>query len=790
MKTLGKTPQPQHGIGLIEVLVTILLLAVGLLGMSKIHGLLIRDGGTANNRALAISLAQQKLDDLRSFKWIDPARSSGQNCDSGVFCYSEIANNLGGLEEDAGTLKLPSGDVTVGPTTFNRTWTVTTNTAPDFKVVTVTVTWTDPNGAASEVLTSTVAAEDPNVTAFGAAGLGGGGDGPKASYTAQGTPDVVPVQIDTAGASRETSKPLPDVSSKALSVATQFASVNYDSSGQQTQEDFKTVSCRCQYAAEANANPAAYYTYTSGSLVVKYPSSPSVNKWTGSAITSQGDSQDPLCDACCKDHHDSQVPGVTTPTTALFDPDRPDTDYHTGGDHKHYYFSNAASPNLGLVEVAQSSGNNYLEACRFLRVDGIYRIMQDWRLSAVTVLPQDNYLQVADKLTAYQSYIEGVVKGQAKTDGGADTSLGAAPTDRDLTNLSAGYRQLLARGIYVDRVYSASQPRTKDDAYYTGVINETIGINSIPFNEVNVTLLANWFSSNTSVATVANDDILDITAASSDYYGVYNRGRVNVLSGSGNNSDITAYMLPSNSGLTAGATRATYSSTVDYPTGTIAYSSEIGIDPNDHGTAQRKSSTINIARAGGSTTRTVSGTIRKGNYSADLTSGTLTIGATGVTCSIDAPTGNTTSFSCLVDSFTGDLALSTSQSGAFFENSTCTVLPSSDTCGVFTVFGPLMYVSGSCSGQGQSCGSRNLTIVTSAGTTCTTGSSPQCPVPVTGSQRTWTGTITVRDTTRNAKVDIDASGTLSCTTIQETKTLSVGPVGPADAPSSFVMCVK
>ena len=607
----------QAGTGLIEVLVTILVLAVGMLGMSKLNTLLIRDGGTANNRAIAVSLAQEKLDDLRGFKWINPASSYGEGCGAGIFCFSEIATDTGGYEASGtGTLRFPTGAVTVGNTSFNRTWTVVDNSS--FKLVRVTVTWTDPNGAATEFLESAILSDDAGITAFGAGGAGVVKNGPKVPYTPKGVPDVVPVTIGT-GTSRETSRPLPDVSSKGLSVSSQFSSVNYDADGEQIQEDFVTLNCTCQFAASAPANPAAYFTYANGNLVVKYPKTDAekVSKITGVAITSQGDSQDPLCSSCCADHHDSEDASTTASTaaTAQFDPERPSGDYETNGDHKHYYFTNSSQPNLGLIRVAPTAGNDYLEACRFLRVDGIYRIMQDWRLSDVTVMPKDGYLANGSAaLTNYQTYVGNVVTGQAKTDGGTSTSWSKSGlSTRDLSNRSAGPIQLLARGIYVDKVYSA--PRTLDTAYYAGVVAGSTGLDKIPFNEVNLTLLASWASSNTSVITVTNEAIKDITSATSDYYGVYNRGRVNVVSGNGGNADVSAYVLPSNSGLTGGSTRATYTATVDYDSalaesGTIGYASEIGIDRHDHRSALRKSDHINIARTGTTTagSRIVTGT--------------------------------------------------------------------------------------------------------------------------------------------------------------------------------------
>jgi len=783
----------QTGTGLIEVLVAISVLAVGMLGISKLNALLIRDGGTANNRAIAVSLAQEKLDDLRGFKWINEAGAYGEGCGVGIFCYTEIATDAGGNEDGSGALKFPPDSVTAGNTSFDRTWAVVNNSR--FKLVTVTINWTDQNGAASESLTSAIWQDNSSLLAFAPDGTASGPVGPKVAYTPKDVPDVVPIEIGD-GTNRETSKPLPDVSSKGLSISTEFSSVNYDSDGEQTQEDFKTLNCTCQFAASASANPAAYYTYKDGELFVKYPETAAdkVNKITGIAITAQGDSQDPLCNTCCADHHDSEDASVTSnATTALFDPERPSGDYESNGDHKHYYYTNASQPNLGLTRVAPDIGNDYLEACRFLRVDGIFRIMQDWRLSDVAVMPKDGYLTNSTALSNYQTYVGNVVKGQAKTDGGTSTSWSKTGlSTRDLSNRSAGPIQLLARGIYVDKVYS--DPRTLDTVYYSGIVAGTTGLDKIPFNEVNLTLLASWASSNTDVVTVTNEAIKDITSATADYYGVYNRGRANVVSGNGGNADVTAYVLPSNSGLTGGTTRATYAATVDYDSsltasGTITYDSEIGIDRHDHRSALRKSDFINIARTGSSTagSRTVSGTLQLGNASGLLTGVTVTGPGS---CTIASPTGNSTTFTCSVaDTYAGDLTLATSQTGASLSATSCQLaLGAADVdCGTYFIYGPTINVSGTCTGNGQSCSSKTLSLTAGTGTTCFIGNAPYCTVPIG-----WTGTISVSDTAKNAIVDIGAiNTTTNCSSGSSSDSLEIStPVGPGDAPSSFVICVK
>lgn len=820
----------QSGSGLIEVLVLILVMAVGMLSMGKIHTVLMRDAGTSNNRSIATSLAQEKIEDLRGFKWIDAASSGGENCGNGIYCFSEIATNAGGVENADGSLVFPSGSITLSNTTFNRTWTSIDNAL--FKLMVVTVTWTDQNGNGSVALQSAIVREDPTITALGADGGGGiSMPGPKVSYTPIGVPDVVPVDVDLGnGLKKETSKPLPDVSSKGYSIRTAFEAVIYKTSGQTTtktaQEEYATVSCVCAFDSAGEAFPASYFTTSNGKLTVKYPKGTvdgsvtagegTISKIRGTAPSIQGDSQDPLCFECCRDHHDSEGPSTATPTTALFDPARPATDYASSGNHKHYYYANAvdgsgnttnATPNpaSGFTAVAETAGNKYVEACRFLRVDGFYRLMQDWRLVDTTVMPKENYLtDGSTALTAYQAYIGNVVKAQVKTDGGTSTALPSKSTlsTRNLTNQSAGLTQLLSRGIYVDKVYSATSPRVTDTTYYSTLISKINAdqnvLDQVSFNEVNLTLLAGWRSSNTSVATVTNQEIKDIASTTSDYYGTYSRGRAQVLTGSGGNTDITADVLPSNSGLTGGSTRINYSNTPDYDsslsqTGTIAYEAVVGIDRDDHRSGVRKADSINISRSGsGSGTTTISGVVAKGNNSSSLTTLSVSGSIAGANCTVATPSGSETTYSCSVpDGYAGTFTVTTNQTNAYvFSTSsgssamTNSISPSctNGTCAKVWVFGPTIDISGSCSGN--RCSHNSLTITaTGTGATCVKGSNPYCTVPLDTTTKAWNGTITINATNR----DIELSPT-SASCPGDKNTLTLSNQGPTDKPGTFSMC--
>jgi len=824
----------QRGANLIEVLVAIVVLGVGMLAMVKMHAFIARDGGAVNSRAVASSLAQEKLDDLRNFKWVSTSSSNGEGCGNGIYCYSELVNpgtsqTIGGGTENptTGQPYLYNGQaLTIGNTQYTRTWAV--NDLTTFKTITVTIAWTDPDGNAQSLsLSSAIAADDSSVITQNAGGAGGTPNpGPKVGYTPLGVPDVVPLQVGTNNGDniyKETSKPLPDVSSKGYSVATRFSSVIYDNTTnkESTLNDFLTVSCTCQFAGSGQGYAASYFiannasSSSPGTLAVQYPAQ-MITKQTGTAPTIKGDPQDPMCTQCCRDHHDSESPTASNATTALFDPFRPTGDY-SAGDHKHYYYHDATNPGAGLDEVSPTAGNTYLESCRFLRVDGWYRLMQDWRLIETTVMPKDNYLVAGSTaLTKYQSYIASVVKQQLTNDAAATSNPGSSTlatvsrsslSTRDISNASAGLTQLMSRAVYVDQVYKASAPRTLDSSYYsyfTGTSSPDL--TQAPYNEVNVTLLSAWNSSNTGVATVTNSTIQDINASTSDYYGTYSRGRAQVLSGSGGNSNITAYMLPSNSGLTGGSTQAVYTGATDYnssltASGTIAYAGEIGIDRDDHRSGNRQSDSLNISRASSSSSGTISGVIKSGNSSSTLTSLSATV--SGGTCTVAGAVGGQSTFSCTVpDTSATVVTLSGAGTNLFVSGSatgspvgtTCAVTWSGNagTCSDLYVFGPYINVNGACAQtKNNSCSSSKVTLTaTGTGASCTNGNSPACKVPLsTSAPYTWTGSITITTSANKGVVNIGAGTTaVTCTNLTTATASITTPYGPTDGFNVFNVC--
>ena len=643
MNTKSFKQRCQAGTGLIEVLVAILVLAVGMLGMSKLNGLLIRDGGTANNRAIAVSLAQEKLDDLRGFKWLNAISSYGENCGAGFFCFSEIATNAGGYEAANGTLRFPTGTVTVSNTSFNRTWTVVDNDS--FKFVIVTVNWTDQNGAASEFLTSAIWGDDASVTAFGAAGPGIALGGPKVPYVAE--TDAVRIEIGSS-AYKESSKPVPDVSQHGDSTMVTFESTAYTTPDNKTtsKEEFVTLSCVCEFEATntRQGRSPTRMIWNNQTKELEPELGELIPKVTGRKPTSGNAANQPaLCDSCCRDHHD--IAGDTHPK---YQPSRPSGDY-SNGDHKHYWPNNSGT----LVET---SSGNYLEACRFERVDGLFYAMQDWKMVDLVVMPKDSYLDDSTAMNKYQTYLEGLIANSV----GGDAPDKNLLEDRNFLSLAQGQQaQLLARGLYIDPIYECRPGAvgvisgkvcvggvpTSLDANYTSDVSalrlaDTSGAwrKLVSFNEVNLTVLASWNSNQPSRVSVDNDFVQDIVNPDTGYYTTYYRGRV-TGQGSAGPAIITATARTGNTGLTSGVISSS------------GNSDGYGLSPTDD--ANFLSNSITVTRQAVTTTFGISGNLQLtfGGVQADKPKPTAW-GAnaspnTGVTCT-DTGNANNPGYSCAV----------------------------------------------------------------------------------------------------------------------------------------------
>ncbi|WP_422840262.1 type IV pilus modification PilV family protein [Aeromonas veronii] len=544
----------QKGFGLLEILITLVVLGVGIVGlvaMSKSGLIMSQDG---RRYETAMRLAESKLDEFRNFNSVVTATAP-------LTAYNQISS--------------ASAAVTMSGDPYSLTWTVTNqylngsnwqNTAPvgyrlsypGRKAIIVSVGWTDSEGQAQ---TLQLAGNVSPIESLSSAQLDGGLDttrqGPKVNYTPGVAPDVISVELGD-GNKQETSKPLPTVTSKDGQVGklVQFETVTYKSeaggSTQQVLQDMASVSCSCSFDDNLSSYlPGQIYNSASNQLYWKAGAMQS--KPTGS-LDNSINGQPALCSSCCKDHFDG-----------------------SGSSFSNFY----APLNTSRVRYNSSlnavTNGKYVDACRFVRLDGYYRPLPDWNLVKVVVTTADFLAKPANQ-ASYQKYIKYVVKTyidwQKSTLRWVKGASATLPTITDFSTwlatnaeaggntttgitVSTGTAQLIARGIYVDVL---------DPVYLANIDTSSVDyLTEVPFQDINLTMLAEWSmgpltqltGNATDYVAVTNEAVKTVVDLNNYYFGSYSRGYMTAKKSTKDSNQVlrdvtvrvTAYQ--GNSGITA-----------------------------------------------------------------------------------------------------------------------------------------------------------------------------------------------------------------------------------------------
>jgi prepilin-type N-terminal cleavage/methylation domain-containing protein len=511
----------QKGFGLLEILITLVVLGVGVVGlvaMSKSALTVSQDG---RRYETAMRLAESKLDEFRNFNGVMTATAP-------LTAYNQITS--------------ASATVTLSGEPYSLAWTVTNQylngstwqgtapigyrlSYPGRKAVAVNVGWSDSEGQSHTLqLVGNVSPIESLSTDQLNGGLNTARQGPKVNYTPGVAPDVISVELGD-GNKQETSKPLPTVTSKDGQVGklVQFETVTYkpEAGGntQQVLQDMASVSCSCSYGSSLTAYLPGQ-VYSSASKQLYWKAGAMLSKPTGT-LDSSVNGQPTLCTSCCKDHFDGSGSG--------FD--------------NFYAPLNTARVRYNSALSTVTSGK-YVDACRFVRLDGFYRPLPDWNLVKVVVTTADFLAKPANQ-ASYQKYIKYVVKTyidwQKSTLNWTQGASATLPTITDFSawlasnaetggdtttgiTVSTGTAQLIARGIYVDVL---------DPVYLVGIdTSVTDYLTKVPFQDINLTMLAEWTmgpltlltGSATDYATVTNEAVKTVVDLNNYYFGSYSRG--------------------------------------------------------------------------------------------------------------------------------------------------------------------------------------------------------------------------------------------------------------------------
>lgn len=533
--------QSQGGFSLIEVMIAVVIFAIGMLALASLQGSLTRSAGDASLRTTAVNIAERTIEDFRAFRRIDT------DPDGVLFAYNDIVDTGDAylsFREDTrdgeGAIEY-RGAVEVTDYYYNKTTDQFTESPPEgivvsaFKLVEVTVSWdtgagfqineTDVDlGTGSITVSAIISSVSSQASARVLTQTEENDFEPFVNYSPGENPDIVSLSLGN-NKFKESLTPEPDVIRESELVETRFDVITYSQSDVGAlflrREEFIAVSCECELfappstASEAGRRPAIWAgdEYIEPEFVAK--------PYGVSANNIQSD----FCDTCCQDHHDGgsgEKDPVGDVRATVYEPFRSIYDYWRDGsfrgDHIHY-----KKDKKGNLSPATSEGDVYVEACKLVRVDGYFRVAQDFRQEGLNSFQYD-YLDQSNEVEEYSSYVTGAVADYVQAVSGgysgapaplvppARTEIGVTPAAAgDLTEaytylptpLGTPYQQLRSRGIYVD--YLSNDLRAVLNCLAAGIetkcesgnvkldrTGSTNVLELVPFFDVQLTKLNRW----------------------------------------------------------------------------------------------------------------------------------------------------------------------------------------------------------------------------------------------------------------------------------------------------------
>ena len=519
------------GFSLLEVLVAVLVLAIGLLALAALLGTVARHSADAKARSRVAMLLSSEMATLR-------ARDYGGLASGVATDDAEAAH----CAEPASTTQQAACDAGIASLSTTRTVARHGSTANDerfeagaprgrsgaeFKDVVATARWTGASGRLHAMTLRTAlgpVALDPNSLRLDVVR-----HAPQRAVVRQAAvevlaPDGVSIALGNGRVST-TSHPVAERVGEAI-VGTRFDVSVLTPEGASAVVDQRiettVVPCTCRYGAGGDrlapawrqARWPAIWTGARYDLHVPDVETPAPGTRHASG-PEPGVVQHALCTECCRDRHDDPDDTVN----AKFDPE----DAHTP-------YSKFDRVEGALVAASDTTSARYIEACRLIRVDGLWRTAADLSLRQFGLLETESVdgvqaktgLPTASAAARYAQFVEDYLARHDASTGtppeGAQAMFDdparslntpekvsiAAPSDADP-------RYLHARGLYVDHLerrardalaHALAEARTRGRCTSDAPDLADCVLPFLPFATLNLTELAEWRATDPAILAV------------------------------------------------------------------------------------------------------------------------------------------------------------------------------------------------------------------------------------------------------------------------------------------------
>jgi len=534
-----------RGFSLLEVLIATVVLATGLLALATLQGSLAQSSSDAKVRGRVAAMLAARMDMLRGQGYAALADGTVTTTSTTGDCDTASPDATDWIDCARVEAALASLTSTQTVTTYSGGSVFAPGPAPNgsvaqFRRVALTASWTDADGSAQDLaITSDMSAMAlTNLVVPPPDDRDSAGGGPIVRTIDPATAGVIPIAMSPT-ATAATTNPVPELVGRGRNqeiVGTKFTVLNYTppaAAGDvviQKRFENELVKCRCRYGAGGNNLPEIFRTaqwpaiWTGERYRVHAPEP--VAAAPGQALASgprPGTTQSALCQECCRDHHDSGATGEVR-----FDPER--------GDGTGKYELDTSTVPASLVAAPAVSGNNYVNACRVIRVDGFWRTASDMYARQFGLLPTQPVDGVPAKsglptdagVSAYTGFVteylrqyDGTATQNPPAGAAAMFDAQAGLNEPALVTIpqpsNTDYRYLHARALYSDHLEQEARDKLVEvlaDTEPEGLCPEGTPLEFcvlpfLPFTTANLTEIAAWLPvPDAGVLTVNSGNLL------------------------------------------------------------------------------------------------------------------------------------------------------------------------------------------------------------------------------------------------------------------------------------------